>query len=421
MKTLSMFLLFTAILICTNVNASYVDRLKTDSLPQNAEFQKLIEQLRTFEPMADEYQSDWIFSVEKDSVIAALKNIYSLAEKFVPGDSSNGELNLFLGLTAHYAYNLNEDDFGPIAEKHFIKANEILEDDYRADWFLALLYVNSGRLLQGMNLLLRLSENYTIEDGIFWEDYAAYSYFSLMPRHAVFGLDKAEKYLGNKSEQEQYFGENIRNSFKLLNVEETIPLNNIWAAQASDTLLSVINLPLGFKITAPRNWQSAPTPFMNKSAAINFKLPPKQGWNSPMTANMIIRIKVVDERESLNDFLSKFLNQLDNKEEIDLNLGLNEISYVGTNKNWYIQEGGARLILCGFERDEPDFSGMELESPGKISKTPQEKYSVQIPPQLFNLRFKGRIFYMIALDSCESIYEDALNDIKKVLKTLIVD
>lgn len=87
----------------------------------------------------------------------------------------------------------------------------------------------------------------------------------------------------------------------------------------------------------------------------------------------------------------------------------------------YGKDGDGRGRIVAFEREEPAFPGVLLESPLQIPK-PDEKEGVQYfrPAQLKH-RMSGKLYYVVLLDVASSIEQPALQDYEFFLKNLTVE
>ncbi len=143
-----------------------VDRTK---LPQDAPVQSAYSDLLPIDQFARTYEAKWRFSVPKDQVASRLLLALQTLENAQKQAPTNKELQLFTGLVAHLAYNLDiEEAYDPAMKLLQAQASE----DFPAAWFLGIHQCQSNNPVGGMQQLLRVETSSTSLPGAFWQDYA---------------------------------------------------------------------------------------------------------------------------------------------------------------------------------------------------------------------------------------------------------
>ncbi len=85
---------------------------------------------------------------------------------------------LFTGLVAHLAYNLDiEEAYDPAMKL----LQSLADEDFRAAWFLGIHQCQSNNAVGGMQQLLRVETSSTSLPGAFWQDYANCASVTFMP------------------------------------------------------------------------------------------------------------------------------------------------------------------------------------------------------------------------------------------------
>ena len=127
---------------------------------------------------------------------------------------------------------------------------------------------------------------------------------------------------------------------------------------------------------------------------------------------------VPKEGETLQTFSARFV-KTDKWQSYQTNLGLNERAYVFEDSNIYKTDGGAKVILIVFERQEP-------ANPGYILEVPHDSMKKMEPGKFYRLseyhvRLAGRLFYQIWLETPKAFFTESLEEFNRILKTVVVE
>jgi hypothetical protein len=420
MRALICFFITTFISI-QSAYGGHLEHINLDRLPQDVYFLNNMAKMKELEPYVEDWVYEWNFKIGKDEVINEIKKLHLEIDRYLENDSSNGELFLYSGLVAHYAYNLDLQEYWELAEANLLKAKELMKNDFRPDWFLGLHYVKSEQAKEGMNLFLNIASERDIENGLFWEDYAFSAYSSQMLQNTVMGLDKAKEIHRKDSQYEKLFGKKIRKKFVVPGNNSKLEVKKLWTLSKSDSLINFACFPLGYKLSVPLHWRVQPFPYQKRTAGFYIEIEPIKGIKGDVISTMTIFAHVAKKKESIEDFMKKFVKSDFDLNEYELDLGLNEFSYVYTDSNVYSEEGGARVLLACFERDEPKYSGVKLEEPRELSNTSSGVQYYGLDTDKVFSRFKGRLFYVIVLECSESIFDKSLSEFNRTLKSFVVE
>jgi hypothetical protein len=405
-------------------NAGHLEQINVRTLPQDENITNNLLKMKALEPYVEYWVYEWNFKIGKDKVINEINALYSEIAGYLKNDSLNGELFLYSGLIAHYAYNLDLQEYWELAEAHLLKARELMKGDFRPDWFLGLHYIQSDHIKEGMNVFLNITKERDIENGLFWEDYAMSSYFSQMFQNTLMGLDKAKEILGEDSDYEKLFGKKIRKKISVPGKKSKIEIRKLWNLSKSDSLINFVSFPLGYRISIPLHWKVRPFPYQKRAAGLYVEIEPIKGIHGDMLPTMTVSAHVAGKKENIEDFIKNAMNAMKfdvSFEKYNCNLGLNESSYIGINSVLYPEEGGARIILVYFERNEPEYKGIRLERPREFSNTSEGANFYSLNADKIFSRFNGKLFYVIVLECSESIFEKSLAEFNRALKSFIVE
>lgn len=153
-----------AVLILSNLGFAGIKDIHIEKLPNDPIIRNAYEFVSSAEPLVETWVHEWKFKEPKDQVAASfkemLKDLRSVADK----NQNNAELQLFIGLSAHYAYNVDVENSYDLAMSSFQSAERLLSDDFRPLWFKGEHLCQTVKPAEGMSALLRVEEKYPIKD-----------------------------------------------------------------------------------------------------------------------------------------------------------------------------------------------------------------------------------------------------------------
>ncbi|HSD06245.1 hypothetical protein [Flavobacterium sp.] len=131
-------------------------------------------------------------------------------------------------------------------------------------------------------------------------------------------------------------------------------------------------------------------------------------------------MKTANDNDKLSDYINNFVSKYSNKKQISFSDKYDKIiAYEIQEKSMYQNLGGGHLYMIGIERNAPKYPGLLLENPATMPKgiPGQVNYYRATDSQD---RFKGKMFYLIMLDSCEDIHEQSLAVFKTLFNSQII-
>jgi hypothetical protein len=136
---------------------------------------------------------------------------------------------------------------------------------------------------------------------------------------------------------------------------------------------------------------------------------------------VLLLIQRPKQDETLHEYSKKFLSGGTFEADQLLHCPVaNCISLKGLQPGMYKGDGDGHGRLVMFERDQPEFPGLALESPVGPSG-PGDKFVAYYRPNQIQQRMPGKLFYVVLLDTAASIEEPALKDFDFFLQSLFVD
>lgn len=366
----------------------------------------------------DHWTDEWNYDQPKEEVIKKLRDNFSI---FSSIKTKNEELFLLLGDISHYLYNLDDTAYYKLAINNYDSAIQYNPQDYRAYWFLAFHYAQANVPNSAFDNFIKAQAILPSErPSDFWEDYAWATAVAGIPSHSIFAMDKARSILGTQGKVERQLGQNIRNRIVNLNNDSTYKKENIWSAIKGDKITFVCR-PLGIKFLVDPSWTLSINDYINHQFFCTMEPPTLKNKNGrEIHYTLALLIKTVNDNDKLEDFLNKFLDQYPEKSKIPFSDRYDKMSAFEIHDHTMYQNlGGGHLYMIGVERKMPEYHGLLLENPMSLpdgGKTEVTYYTVSDSKN----RFKGRLFYLIMLDTCEDIHEQSFLVFKNFFDNQII-
>jgi hypothetical protein len=98
---------------------------------------------------------------------------------------------------------------------------------------------------------------------------------------------------------------------------------------------------------------------------------------------------------------------------------LNSLNLELKDKNMYQDIGGAHMHMIAINRARPKYAGLLLEQPMTIPQGETNKMTFYKAGDSKD-RFDGQIYYVIMLDACEDIYDEAYRVFKETFEKQII-
>ncbi len=396
-----------------------VDRTK---LPQDAPVQSAYSDLLPIDQFARTYEAKWRFPVPKDQVASRLLLALQTLENAQKQAPTNKELQLFTGLVAHLAYNLDiEEAYDPAMKLLQAQASE----DFRAAWFLGIHQCQSNNPVGGMQQLLRVETSSTSLPGAFWQDYANCAGVTSMPMHAVRAYDNA-KHAADGTPNDPQLEQIARNRIKKSDPTTSYLAKQAWyAQQAGDHVRFTSNI-CGESFTAKANSPVSINDVSKGSCTVivtSEKYPTRDGY---ATASLLVLTQMPREAESLEAYSQRMLNNPRYAGKTPLT-GVpcpvaTCLAFEIITDKLYKSEGGAHLLAVFFQSEQPAYPGLRFETPLPLPKAPSGSGQPTFyTPEETLQRFNGPLYTFVALDANQDIYARSRAEFDDLLKSLVID
>jgi hypothetical protein len=376
--------------------------------------------LKTNQSYCDHWTKDWVYPIQKSKLMHGLREQYSVMMGY---DNDELELQLLMGLTAHFLYNLDDTAYFEVAITHFKKALSLNTGDGRAMWAMAKHQALSGRIIDGWQWMEKASLALSMEDQKdFWNDYAMIAAMANMPAHSIKGMEEYKKMNHRPSYFESKMGNAIRARIVPVNKDSIYAKEQIWFLHRSGANDEYTCNPEGIRFMVDSTCKVIVHDYQQKQNALI--LQPASFFNQEGRAvnmSMLILIHPASDEESLKANMKSLTGRWKNIAEKTWDSEYGKlIAFEIKEPELYAEMGGGHLWMVGFERMEPPISGLPFEQPSQ-PESQSEGLNLFHPTETIG-RFKGKIQYVFLLDTCEAIYEPSLAFFKKFIdQQLIVE
>lgn len=333
-----------------------------------------------------------------------------------------GELLLLKGLTAHYAYNLDLQEYFQVAVDSLQKAREALPTDCRPLWFLGNHYAKGADAVKGMPLLKQASQECAESlPRSFWEDYAYAALLAAMPATGTYALDQVRARNGGVL------------TAKMKPVEEgiarrlapTIPGKNykaeeLWKSVPGAGTTRLVNSMFGLWVDLPGTWPVSPFGVRDGSSGIAIRLPGK-GKKLPALEAAVFVLPAPPEA-SPEKALRRFLAGAGTNRSYQAVAGP---GFAGGDKFLWLesrQKKESRILAGIVRRPQPAYPGLALESPHNITPPAGDQAGPQYyaPVREFS-RLPGDLDYIIMVEGAPAAFEKGRADLELLLRNLAME
>jgi len=414
-------LLLNLLLFLFIVKSSYAN-LQAINIGAIKEWKTLEEEINYLwdnQGMYRHYQPTWSFPVTRESVIEKLETLLKKIDKLESKNKSNIDYYLLKGDIAHYLYNLDATKYYKPALAYYEKAKKIDKNDYRAYWFIGQHQCLSGHDIQGIDSyreIIVIAEPSSLH-WAFWGDYSNCAAIGFMPFNQQMAFMHMFKNKGEfkKIEDEPSYGfyKKMKDSILEPDPDEKYENNKIWK-KVSDREI-YISVPLGIRIHSSDKWISKFTAF-DKRINIAMIDTDSVKKNPEIRSRISIITYIPKKNDTKESIIAKYTSSIPSFKKISFKnkFGSTEIIEF-MNPEVMKEYGGRRINMMFVERDEPEYPGVSVEYP-LLNQTGSGVYTME---KVFS-RFKGKVFYIILLESPDSIYKESFKTFTDFMNNNII-
>lgn len=421
-------LLLGAALILTTGSVAHasLSAMNLDRLPQGNDAARLAEDLKVLEQVAGNWSPEWRHEMPKqDAVSLAERTLRKIDDLIARDQASAGELLILKGLTAHYAYNLDQQIYFDIAADSLRKAQKALPADCRPLWFLGNHYTKGADAETGMPLLKQAVDKCGGDLPLaFWEDYAYAAVIAAMPATAQYGLDQVKaRNAGLLTEKVKATEGGVKRRLMSPAPGKEYELEDIWQFEKNDRdgTVRFVNGMYGFMIDVPGKWGVTPLPARNGRSGIGVTLPKKGKWPPPL--EVVVLVTPASPGAAPEKVLRTFLTKAGRSSKTFNNIASPGVS-AGDKYLWIEsrQKKGSRVVAGILRRPQPAYPGLLLESPHNVPKSEDES---QVPryyaPVEQLTRLSGDLDYIVMVEGAPAAFDKGGADLELLLRHLVAE
>jgi len=410
-------------MVVSPVRASLRD-IQLAALPSDPAVKKAFADVRAVEDLASEWHDPWKFDTPKAKVASTLKTSLAALQNATKAAPDNEELLLLTGLVARYAYNVDVDGSHEIATDVLAKAHKLAPNDYRPEWFQAMLQCQTVETKDGMEKFLAIenSTGWGHLDLDFWDDYLFCATVTDMPAHALRAADH-EKAMGAAASRNRDFLIDVaRKRFIPADPNKTYPPEEIWSGEQSNSEIVLTSTMFGVQFSAEQTWKPTLRDVVNQIGTAQFQVEPHPGKaGHGVTPNILLFMRAPKDGEALTAFVISLMpNSIPHSISVPYCPVQDCSAFEADSAETYKDEGGGHAIIVAFQRNSPEYPGLLFERPSAPPTTEVGKTTYAHPTERIR-RLDGPLYYLVLLDTADSVLTYAKIDFDTFLKSLHVE
>ena len=365
------------------------------------------------------YQLTWSFPEAREEVIEKLETLLQKLNKLESKNKRNIDYYLLKGDIAHYLYNLDATNYHKPALEYYENAKKIEKRDYRANWFIGQHQCLSGHDILGIESyreIIDVADPSSLH-WAFWGDYSSSASIGFMPfnhQMAYMHMSKNKGEFNRIEDEPSYdFYKKIKDSILDPNPGKKYEHNEFW--KKVDNKEIYVSVPLGIRIHGSDKWISKFSVFDKR---INIAMVDIDSVkNNPEIRSRISIITYIPEEDDTKESLMmKYTSSIPSFKKKNIKNKFNSTEIIEfMNTEAQKEYGGQRVNMMFVERNEPEYPGVSVEYP-LLNKSGNGIYTLG---KVFS-RFKGKIFYIIILESPNSIYKQSFKTFNNFIKNNII-
>lgn len=414
--------LAATLLMATPASAGLKD-IRTEKLPQDPAVRKAYADMIEVEDYVWQWSSTWDHETPKEQVVSVVGASLAALQKSAEAAPENGELLLLTGLIAHYAHNLDVEGASDTAFDFLKKARRLMPEDYRPEWFLGVHQCQIGLLKEGIDELLSIERQHAWEElpSSFWDDYLYCANLANMPAHALRAGGHAEKLGAQPSRIREFQMEAARKRFVAPDPDATYPAQEVWLTERIDSQVEFTSTMFGFQFSSYDGWKLRLQDVQKSGFVVVIETGPHAGKTGQVVPNILVLARPPKPGESLGDLVNAILPGTPTK-PVAVTVCPSEdcLAFETVKPRMYGAEGDGHAIVTAFQRGASEFPGLLFEHPMSPPAGQSEQVAYYRPIELLQ-RLEGTLYYVILLDTADSVLEKAKADYEAFLKGIRVE
>jgi hypothetical protein len=415
-----------ACVICTTGTWARADiaAIHEKELPQESPVLSALEDAQALEPYSSSFVDRWNYPIEKKDVAKRVERDLNSLHDALKRSPENSELQLLTGLVAHYAYNLDVNGSHETAVDSLDAARRLLPEDIRPQWFLAALQCQTIESKAGADKFLAIEATHSANElpAAFWNDYIECAGVTNMPAHLLHAAFYLEKSSAPESRITKVLVESSRKRFEPFDPGKKYDPKDVWQGARAVTDVVFTSTMCGIRIHARQDWAVNMMELNNGSCVASFNTGPYKAVVDSLRPGVLVLIQMPKGNETLQEFSKRFLTNGTFEPDQTLHCPTDHcIALKALQPGMYKADGDGHGRVVFFERAQPEFPGLALESPIGLPSTENKEGPSYYRPNQIQQRIPGKLYYLVLLDTASSIETPALRDFDYFLRNLSVE
>lgn len=414
---------FTALIVFAAPGVARLKDIHTDKLPQQESVQRALAEASAVEEFAQSWSEKWQYDKPKDDVVSALKDSLDKLQRATVSAPGNAELFLLIGVVAHYAYNVDVSEAYDVAVGSLQKAHQLAPDDYRAEWFLGVYECEGAQVDQGMAILLAV-EKHVAWDQLppdFWDDYMFCAYLANMPAHLLRAEDHLSKLNAPPSHNRDFLVEMARKRFKPSDPAAAYTDREAWESKNQNSRLIFTSYVCGFSFSPLADWRLRRLDVEKGICFVQIETGPHSSKGGNVIPNLLVLVRQPKPGETLSDFaISSTKGSMAKAVQASHCPSDQCLSYEKTIPGGYGARGNGYGLFTVFKREAPEFPGLLFEEPSGPPAPNDGKVTYYRPNERLH-RLDGTLYYLVLLDTADSVLDKASQDYAQLLQYMVAE
>jgi hypothetical protein len=395
------------------------------ALPQETAILAAMDDAQALEPYVSSWTPKWQYVIARDEVQKRLERdlgFLALARKSHP---ENDELALLTGLVAHYAYNVDVENSHNLATSALDQAAKLQPQDVRPAWFRAALdcQTNTPEIGAKVFLSIEAAHDWQQLPAGFWRDDLACDVMTAMPAHALRAAAHLDELHAPSSPARDSYTEIAHKRFDPTDEKKEYNWKEAWRTGLIGKDLELVSTSCGVRLRARGDWAMNGLNLNHGQCLVYLGSGPFKAKEGKLSPGIVFIARRPKPGETLVDALKTYEKNPSLFEPLPVSHcpAASCLSVIGRQPGMYGKNGDGRARLVLFERDEPAFPSLLFEVPSGL-EPPKDKagYVYYHPTQTMH-RMPGKLFYIVMLDTAESIEAPAAADFEFFLEHIEVE
>jgi hypothetical protein len=243
-----------------------------------------------------------------------------------------------------------------------------------------------------------------------------------MPAHGLRAGARANKLDPQPSHFRTTLLEAISERFQRPDPASTYPAKGSWFAQNAGKETVFTSFLFGLRFSSPADWPLNLPDVKDGFGMAQFEAGPYPGNGDQVTPNILVIARPPKPGETLQDLLTAVTKKHGGSAIPATVCPAQQcLAWEATTPGMYKQDGDGHMIVTVFQRDAPEYPGLLFEEPAYPFGHSNDGKVHFFHPGDHLTRFPGTLYYLVMLDTADSVLQSAKQDYYTFLKNMVVE